>query len=65
MKHSGELSTILNPGTGPEVKGGRRIFVNMPGCSLAWLTSEAWDAPRMVIDGSSWYWRFASLKERG
>ena len=48
-----------------KVKGGRRILVDMPGCSLARLQRESLDQPRMYIDGSSWYWRFASLKEQG
>ena len=45
-----------------KVKGRGRILVDMPGCPLARLISEAWDAPRMYINGSSWYWRVASLK---
>ena len=47
-----------------KIKGRRPILVDMPGCSLARLKNETMDQPRMYVDGSSWFWQFADLKER-
>lgn len=41
------------------IKGKMRVEVMMPGVTLKVLRGDLLHAPRLYIDGSSWFWKFA------
>jgi hypothetical protein len=54
--------TVQDPETGRDAA----VTVDMPGCRLSLLTGSLLTAPRIYVDGSSWWWEFAvdRIRER-